>query len=256
MEKTQIAILAPGSDTDRARGIAEFFNDGNRIEVVAVISDPAGMEIPESVKWLVTDGDVVLTDALAERFAGCMIPLEEGVGVPECAAAIVAYIRGTSRPGEDPDEAWARTLGVEFRPEKVGNPTPPPVPEQPRPSPSPEGEWQRVQPGGSRNSQNSQNSYNSYNSYDRNRQNPQAPQEPMPPTYLVWAVLCTVLCCLPAGIVAIVFASQVSQKYFAGDIEGAKRSSRIAEIWIIVSFVIGVLWGTLYIPLTIAGWVG
>ena len=72
--------------------------------------------------------------------------------------------------------------------------------------------------------------------------------QPMPSTYLIWSILATVLCCFLPGIVAIVFSSQVSNKYFNGDIEGAKRASRMAEIWIIVSVVLGVVLSTLYIP--------
>ncbi len=71
----------------------------------------------------------------------------------------------------------------------------------------------------------------------------------MPPAYLVWSVVMTVLCCLPAGVVAIIFSSQVSSKFYAGDFEGAKRASERAQIWIIVSFVLGVLGNTLYLPL-------
>ncbi len=78
-------------------------------------------------------------------------------------------------------------------------------------------------------------------------------QEPMPPTYLVWAVVTMVLCCFIPGIVAVVNASKVSSRYFAGDYEGARRASRNAEIWIIITFVIGVIINTLYLPLSIAG---
>lgn len=82
---------------------------------------------------------------------------------------------------------------------------------------------------------------------------PQQPGEVMPPTNLVWSVLATVFCCFIPGIIAIVFSSQVSTRYFAGDIEGAKRASRNAEIWVIVSFVLGVLSATLYLPMMIVG---
>ncbi len=75
----------------------------------------------------------------------------------------------------------------------------------------------------------------------------------MPPTYLVWSVVTTILCCLIPGIVAIIFSAQVSSKFYQGDIEGARRASRNAEIWIIISFVLGVLSNTLYLPLMIAG---
>src|ERR1700685_693933 len=40
------------------------------------------------------------------------------------------------------------------------------------------------------------------------------------PNYLVFAILSTVLCCLPAGIPAIVYAAQVNGRLQAGDIAG------------------------------------
>lgn len=57
------------------------------------------------------------------------------------------------------------------------------------------------------------------------------PQEPMPSTYLGWSIAATFLCCLPAGIVAIIFASQVSSKWACGDYAGAKRSASLAKTW-------------------------
>ncbi|MDE6695945.1 MAG: phosphoribosylglycinamide formyltransferase [Muribaculaceae bacterium] len=78
-------------------------------------------------------------------------------------------------------------------------------------------------------------------------------KEGMPPTYLVWSVIMTILCCTIPGIVAIINSAQVSSKFYQGDIEGASRASRNAEIWIIVSFVLGVISNTLYIPLALAG---
>lgn len=75
------------------------------------------------------------------------------------------------------------------------------------------------------------------------------PAEPMPPTWLLWAVLSAVFCCTVAGIVAIVFSALVSSRYFAGDYAGARRASRTAEIWIIVSIVLGVISAVAYIPL-------
>ncbi len=81
----------------------------------------------------------------------------------------------------------------------------------------------------------------------------QAMQPPMPKSYLLWAVLSTALCCMIPGIVAIFYSAKVSSKYYAGDYAGAERASHNAEIWIIVSFVLGVLSNTLYLPLLIAG---
>jgi Interferon-induced transmembrane protein len=62
-----------------------------------------------------------------------------------------------------------------------------------------------------------------------------------PPNYLVWAILSTLFCCLPAGIVAIVFAAQVNGKWAAGDWQGAAASSARARTWVIVSAIVGVI---------------
>lgn len=61
------------------------------------------------------------------------------------------------------------------------------------------------------------------------------------PNYLVWAILVTLFCFLPTGIVAIVFASQVNTKLAAGDIAGAIEASNKAKMWTIVSAVVGVV---------------
>ena len=52
--------------------------------------------------------------------------------------------------------------------------------------------------------------------------NTPAEQPPMPPTYLAWSIAVTILCCLIGGIVAIVYSSQVSSRYIAGDYQGAE----------------------------------
>ena len=53
---------------------------------------------------------------------------------------------------------------------------------------------------------------------------------------LVWAILATLFCCLPFGIVAIVYAAQVDAKVSAGDIAGAQLSARHAGMWSWISF--------------------
>lgn len=67
------------------------------------------------------------------------------------------------------------------------------------------------------------------------------PVEPCPPTNLVWAIISTVLCCLPAGVVAIVYAIKVTNKYREGDIEGAKRASETGAWWCIASIILGII---------------
>jgi len=57
--------------------------------------------------------------------------------------------------------------------------------------------------------------------------------------YLVFAILATVLCCLPTGIAAIVYAAQVNGKLQAGDFAGAQEASRNAKMWCWISFGLG-----------------
>ncbi|MFI7144624.1 CD225/dispanin family protein [Nonomuraea sp. NPDC050022] len=57
-----------------------------------------------------------------------------------------------------------------------------------------------------------------------------APQSP-PDNHLVAAILTTLFCCLPFGIVSIVKSSQVNSKWQAGDYQGAMQSSEEAKTW-------------------------
>jgi hypothetical protein len=59
------------------------------------------------------------------------------------------------------------------------------------------------------------------------------------PNHLVWAILATLFCCLPFGIVSIVYASQVNGKLAAGDMGGALESSGKAKFWAWLSFGLG-----------------
>ena len=53
--------------------------------------------------------------------------------------------------------------------------------------------------------------------------------------YLVWAILSTLFCCLPLGIVSIVYATQVDGRRLAGDLAGARELSHKAKMWAIYS---------------------
>ena len=68
---------------------------------------------------------------------------------------------------------------------------------------------------------------------------PEAAQPSQISNYLVQAILVTIFCCLPFGIVAIVFSAQVNGKLQAGDINGAMESSRKAKMWSWLGFGIG-----------------
>lgn len=66
--------------------------------------------------------------------------------------------------------------------------------------------------------------------------------EPCPPTNMVWAVLATVFCCIPFGIVGIIYANKVSKLYLSGDIEGAQKASETGAWWCIAAITIGIIW--------------
>ena len=70
---------------------------------------------------------------------------------------------------------------------------------------------------------------------------PVQPKPKSPPTNLVWAIISTLMCCLPAGVVAIIYSVKVMNKYNAGDIEGAERASEVSAWWCIASIVLGII---------------
>ena len=72
-----------------------------------------------------------------------------------------------------------------------------------------------------------------------------------PPNYLAWAIVTTLLCFWPLGVVAIVFAAQVNTKWAAGDVLGAQNASRQARTFTIVAAVIGAL----IVPIVVFFWI-
>ena len=71
--------------------------------------------------------------------------------------------------------------------------------------------------------------------------------------YLVFAILATVFCCLPAGIPAIVYAAQVNGKLQAGDLAGAQAASNNAKMWCLISLGLGLGIIVLYVILIMVG---
>lgn len=59
------------------------------------------------------------------------------------------------------------------------------------------------------------------------------------PNYLVQSILCTLCCCMPLGIVALVFSSQVNGKLASGDLTGAREASGRAKLFCWLSFGLG-----------------
>ncbi len=71
--------------------------------------------------------------------------------------------------------------------------------------------------------------------------------------YLVPAIFATVCCCLPFGIVSIVYAAQVNGRLAGGDYEGAKRSADSAKMWFYIALGLGLFAQVAYWALMIVG---
>jgi Interferon-induced transmembrane protein len=70
---------------------------------------------------------------------------------------------------------------------------------------------------------------------------------PAPNNNLVWAILTTIFCCLPLGIVAIVKAAQVNSLWAQGQHDAARKSADDAKKWSIWAAVIGAIGIALYV---------
>lgn len=68
-----------------------------------------------------------------------------------------------------------------------------------------------------------------------------------PKNWLVESILVTLFCCLPLGIVGIINAAGVEGKFAQGDLEGAQRAAQTAKTMVLISVVVGVLGGFLYL---------
>lgn len=280
MKKIAIFVSGEGKAAER---IVKLFNEGNRLRTVLVVTDDSARELDDHLKnedvkvihipdseWhqrsaevaellrqnevnlLVSDNfDLSLSDEIMESTSGEFLKVSSPEQAPrEVVAALEANLRNPvveeeEETKEEPEEGnpspeseWADTLKINFRPPKIPT-TPPEVPQsekrQPWEAPSPISE---EQPATVIIQEDHRHKHH---------------REEMPSTWLIWSVLVTVFCCFIPGIIAIIFSSQVSSRYYAGDFEGARRASRNAEIWIIVSFVLGVITATLYLPFMLLG---
>lgn len=94
---------------------------------------------------------------------------------------------------------------------------------------------------------------NNYYQYS-NQQQPGAPQNGAPykpDSNLVWAILSTLLCCLPLGIVSIVYSSKVDNLYYAGRYEEAQAASNSARNWALAAAISAIVGVVLYIVIVV-----
>ena len=59
--------------------------------------------------------------------------------------------------------------------------------------------------------------------------------------YLIPAILSTIFCCMPLGVVSIIFATQVNSKVAAGDLAGAAEASKKAKMFMFIAVGLGLL---------------
>lgn len=68
-------------------------------------------------------------------------------------------------------------------------------------------------------------------------------RQPMPSTYLGWNIAAAVLCCIPTGIIGIIYSTMTRNRYDRGDYAGACDASKWASVWLILSVVLGLIQG-------------
>lgn len=74
-----------------------------------------------------------------------------------------------------------------------------------------------------------------------------------PDNNLVWAILVTVLCCLPFGIVSIIQASKVSGLWAQGQYAEAQKAADDAKKWAIWGAIAGVIVAIIYVLIAVVG---
>lgn len=72
-----------------------------------------------------------------------------------------------------------------------------------------------------------------------------------PSTYLWQSIVIMVLCCLPLGIPALIFATKVKPAFAAGDYVGAQEASKKAKMFCIIGLIVGFIVQAIYITINI-----
>lgn len=84
--------------------------------------------------------------------------------------------------------------------------------------------------------------YNGGNQFGGNQYGGGQPQKQISGTpYLIFSILVTLCCCIPLGIVSIVYASKINSLQKMGDYEGAKTAAKKAKIFMIVGAIGGLI---------------
>ncbi len=73
------------------------------------------------------------------------------------------------------------------------------------------------------------------------------------PTYLWQSIVAIICCCLPAGVVSLVYAIKVDPAIQAGNISAAKEASKNAKMWFWISFGVGIVVQSVFFGLGVIG---
>lgn len=65
--------------------------------------------------------------------------------------------------------------------------------------------------------------------WEEKKEETQPGRPPMPKTWLAESIIVTLLCCLPLGIIAIIYSTQVESNYITGDYDMAQYKSNQAR---------------------------
>lgn len=71
-------------------------------------------------------------------------------------------------------------------------------------------------------------------------------EQQKPDNFQIWAILSTVLCCLPLGIVAILQSNKVDTLWAMGKHEEAQAAAKSAKMWTIIAAGCGIAGGFIY----------
>ena len=86
---------------------------------------------------------------------------------------------------------------------------------------------------------------------NQNHKNSRAPyQEPpteeayhLKPNNWLWqSIVATIFCCLPFGIVGIIYAAKVDSLYYTGKYAEAERWAKYAKTWTLIAFAVGIIY--------------
>lgn len=67
-----------------------------------------------------------------------------------------------------------------------------------------------------------------------------------PDDNLVWAILCTFLCCLPFGIVSIIKSTSVKNLWAHGRYDEAQKAAEDSKKWAKWGAISGIFWAAIY----------